>query len=999
MPLRDFSNLQDKYKKWSKVINETPNTDSKWLARSEQISKRLDSIKEPDVAEKMKFEVPAFSSFVQTKLPNGRVVFNDTATVTGVAPTQLGRVNRNDFPALTKATSKARQATTTDDLPDIATTDPVEMAKILEQKRKDASAFLRGVKFDMKERDEMLDGLPGPPIPENTCPDPLEDALNILTPEQREVLENSKKHQKVSKNYNPDDLLSEANIDKIINQKTVEVKNFIRESEEKLKAEEAALHKLQLSQISFKANGVKRSATKEFDELLKQQEAKFLLSKRAEDRDAFVKTTLEEAKDANSEDELEKELNDIMASENKPMPDADDIEIGDLENPLESVVTITKATDSEVKAKSFYKRTKASAYFRQKDQERKHKEAEELRDKELNESKIDRSKIIADRHARRQAELDEINARKKKVLEEKYPKLYAPEVNPDDSYDEDLDPNKLFAHERALEEVKLIKEKKPSRNWSKAILERYADNKEKSYDDNDKVFKEPKKKASQRCLEATTDEEMMPGKDDEEDIVISWKRPEKSATKSYDYGDIQGLGGSDPLDNLNIPDTDEDDFSFPKRSAPKMPNYDISDEDQDLDWQPKKADNDISRFAKILAKLSDSDEDETDKYFRKKNERTKLQKRRARREESASPTGSISKDWVASRCGKYEDLTSRAKNSPAFSVRSRRTTTMRTKLPSDDSDNELLKPFKFESTPRKKFTFDDNEKDDNDFEQEFAEKYGKSRASRKFRTEVDDDTKSKKSSRGDIDTFFASKLGKKRQDTSVIDGVDIDAIIASTTGGSKYEYKAPTMTNNEATAKPVKAEDLMSVFNTPPSRRRNRNNSNNPENKDPDLEEKEKQDEINRMMTLKSSEFSRRPKASERFSKMPSSTSFVSSSLKKQADDIENQKLGITTSSKKSAILGGKAPEIELKMKPLSVDKHRNAKFTCSFSGKPEPEMRWVLNDMPIESDADKYIVTCHAGFATLTIQDVSTTDIGTYVCIAKNDCGEAREYAQLEVK
>ena len=70
------------------------------------------------------------------------------------------------------------------------------------------------------------------------------------------------------------------------------------------------------------------------------------------------------------------------------------------------------------------------------------------------------------------------------------------------------------------------------------------------------------------------------------------------------------------------------------------------------------------------------------------------------------------------------------------------------------------------------------------------------------------------------------------------------------------------------------------------------------------------------------------------------------------------------------------------------------ATFTCQATGKPVPTISWYFNDVMInESDANKYMIISTSLNTTttentLTVYNVTSSDVGTYTCNATNTIG-----------
>jgi len=63
------------------------------------------------------------------------------------------------------------------------------------------------------------------------------------------------------------------------------------------------------------------------------------------------------------------------------------------------------------------------------------------------------------------------------------------------------------------------------------------------------------------------------------------------------------------------------------------------------------------------------------------------------------------------------------------------------------------------------------------------------------------------------------------------------------------------------------------------------------------------------------------------------------------------------------------------------------ASFTCQATGEPVPTISWYFNDIPVDvTNAVKYTVIFAApGQSFLRINNVQSSDVGTYTCNATN--------------
>ena len=76
--------------------------------------------------------------------------------------------------------------------------------------------------------------------------------------------------------------------------------------------------------------------------------------------------------------------------------------------------------------------------------------------------------------------------------------------------------------------------------------------------------------------------------------------------------------------------------------------------------------------------------------------------------------------------------------------------------------------------------------------------------------------------------------------------------------------------------------------------------------------------------------------------------------------------------------------------------------FSCEATGEPVPTISWYFNIVSI-NDTNNYNITefVNGSVVTsiLTIQNVQSCDVGTYICEANNTIGRNRKSAVLTVQ
>ena len=78
--------------------------------------------------------------------------------------------------------------------------------------------------------------------------------------------------------------------------------------------------------------------------------------------------------------------------------------------------------------------------------------------------------------------------------------------------------------------------------------------------------------------------------------------------------------------------------------------------------------------------------------------------------------------------------------------------------------------------------------------------------------------------------------------------------------------------------------------------------------------------------------------------------------------------------------------------------------FTCQVTGEPAPNISWYFNDDIINtSDTNKYNIESRSINTTttentLTVYNVTSSDVGSYVCMATNELGNDSSIGILTV-
>ena len=86
-------------------------------------------------------------------------------------------------------------------------------------------------------------------------------------------------------------------------------------------------------------------------------------------------------------------------------------------------------------------------------------------------------------------------------------------------------------------------------------------------------------------------------------------------------------------------------------------------------------------------------------------------------------------------------------------------------------------------------------------------------------------------------------------------------------------------------------------------------------------------------------------------------------------------------------------------------DHTENGSFSCQSVGEPVPDISWYFNDIMInDSDnSSKYMIVSRSlnittTENTLTVYNVTSSDVGTYTCTATNTVGNDSNSGRLQV-
>ena len=89
----------------------------------------------------------------------------------------------------------------------------------------------------------------------------------------------------------------------------------------------------------------------------------------------------------------------------------------------------------------------------------------------------------------------------------------------------------------------------------------------------------------------------------------------------------------------------------------------------------------------------------------------------------------------------------------------------------------------------------------------------------------------------------------------------------------------------------------------------------------------------------------------------------------------------------------------------MTRNESQSVNFTCQAVGEPVPDISWHFNDVMINvsDNSSKYIIVSRSlnittTENTLTVYNVTSSDVGTYSCIATNIVGNDSDGGHLQV-
>lgn len=106
-----------------------------------------------------------------------------------------------------------------------------------------------------------------------------------------------------------------------------------------------------------------------------------------------------------------------------------------------------------------------------------------------------------------------------------------------------------------------------------------------------------------------------------------------------------------------------------------------------------------------------------------------------------------------------------------------------------------------------------------------------------------------------------------------------------------------------------------------------------------------------------------------------------------------------TDSSTEKNIPVGYPPKFNILLNDILVSEGLPVEFETNVSGQPRPEIKWLLNNMPISLNDNVEVSHDQEGNIKLKIKEVKPQDKGVYTVKAINEHGEAKCFGQLIVK
>ncbi|XP_069791647.1 myosin light chain kinase, smooth muscle-like isoform X2 [Narcine bancroftii] len=98
------------------------------------------------------------------------------------------------------------------------------------------------------------------------------------------------------------------------------------------------------------------------------------------------------------------------------------------------------------------------------------------------------------------------------------------------------------------------------------------------------------------------------------------------------------------------------------------------------------------------------------------------------------------------------------------------------------------------------------------------------------------------------------------------------------------------------------------------------------------------------------------------------------------------------------SIWGESPPKFVTKPTRLIVKEGQNGKFSCKITGRPQPQVTWLKNDVKLQK-SDHFNVFEKSGIHFLEICTAQPEDAGHFVCLVMNNSGKAMATAELTIQ
>lgn len=98
------------------------------------------------------------------------------------------------------------------------------------------------------------------------------------------------------------------------------------------------------------------------------------------------------------------------------------------------------------------------------------------------------------------------------------------------------------------------------------------------------------------------------------------------------------------------------------------------------------------------------------------------------------------------------------------------------------------------------------------------------------------------------------------------------------------------------------------------------------------------------------------------------------------------------------SIWGESPPKFVTKPTRLIIKEGQNGKFSCKITGRPQPHVTWLKNDVQLQQ-SNRFNMFERSGIHFLEICAAQCEDAGSFVCLVKNSAGKALATAELTIQ